>query len=311
MHREFLGQYRLNRAIVTSRPAGYRRDFFRTEEFPHYELQPFNDDQMNLFIDKWYDSRVPDKAEAERRKDSLKKAFEGNDRIKLLARNPLLLTIVALIHRYQAVLPKQRHKLYDKAVETLLLNWDKNKELTNHTALKYLELDDLRRLMESVAYWVHSQGNSGDSEGGTVIDRDELFQQLSRMIKQQKSIELYQAREEAKRFLEFICDRTGLMNEQGQECYAFVHKTFQEYLTTQEINYQRDNEDFEIVLTHIENHLHDPHWREVLLLLVAQQAPKKLRSRFVKFSMPTAPTNNGSIEICCLRVAVLQKMSKD
>ncbi|HEY9906685.1 MAG TPA: NACHT domain-containing protein, partial [Thermosynechococcaceae cyanobacterium] len=37
----FLGQHSQNRAIVTSRPAGYRRDFFRTEEFPHYELLPF------------------------------------------------------------------------------------------------------------------------------------------------------------------------------------------------------------------------------------------------------------------------------
>ncbi len=39
----FLGQFDQNRAIVTSRPAGYKRDFFRTEEFPHYWLQSFND----------------------------------------------------------------------------------------------------------------------------------------------------------------------------------------------------------------------------------------------------------------------------
>jgi len=32
----FLGQFAKNRAIITSRPAGYKRDFFRTEEFPHY-----------------------------------------------------------------------------------------------------------------------------------------------------------------------------------------------------------------------------------------------------------------------------------
>ncbi len=39
----FLGQFDQNRAIVTSRPAGYKRDFFRTEEFPHYWLQSFDD----------------------------------------------------------------------------------------------------------------------------------------------------------------------------------------------------------------------------------------------------------------------------
>lgn len=101
---------------------------------------------------------------------------------------------------------------------------------------------------------------------------DELICQLSQDIKALKSIELYQAKEEAKRFLVFIRERTGLMNEQGEDCYAFVHKTFQEYLCAQEIIYQADNEDeFEIVLWHVRSHLHDQHWREVLLLLIGQQ----------------------------------------
>ncbi|MGB3188977.1 MAG: HEAT repeat domain-containing protein, partial [Limnoraphis sp.] len=272
----FLGQYDKNIAIITSRPAGYRRDFFRTEEFPHYELQRFDDEKIEQFINNWYDSRFLDQTEAERRKDSLRKALNDNDRIKLLARNPLLLTIIALIHRYQAVLPKERYKLYQRAVETLLTSWDANKELSNHTILNYLELDDLQRLMEQLAYWIHTQGNTGDNEGGTVIDQEELIEQLSREIKTLKQIERYQAKQEAERFIGFVRERTGLLNEQGQDCYAFVHKTFQEYLCAQEVNYQADNEDdFEIVLNAIKDHLHDAHWREVLLLLIAQQKPKK------------------------------------
>ena len=273
----FLGQFDRNRAIITSRPAGYRRDFFRTEEFPHYQMQPFDDEKISAFINNWYDSRFKDKTEAERRKDSLQKALDDNDRIKLLARNPLLLTIIALIHRYQAVLPKERHRLYDKAVETLLISWDANKELSSDGRLKYLGLDDLRRLMELLAYWVHTQGNIGNDEGGTLIDKDELISQLSREIKALKQVQLYQAKEEAERFVELIRERTGLLNEQGQDCYAFVHKTFQEYLCAEEINYQADNEgDFEIVLDSIREHLHDSHWREVLLLLIGQQKPKKV-----------------------------------
>ncbi len=272
----FLGQFDKNRAIITSRPAGYNRDFFRTEEFPHFQLQAFDDSKIEEFINRWYDSRILDKAEAQRRKDSLSKALSQHDRIKLLAQNPLLLTIIALIHRYQALLPKERYKLYDKAVETLITNWDKNKELSNHEVLEYLGLDDLRRLMEKLAYWIHKQGGTGEREGGTLIDRDELIEQLSHTIKTQKQIELHCARKEAKRFVDFIRDRTGLLNEQGQDCYAFVHKTFQEYLCAQEINYQADNEsNFDIVLNNITAHLHDPHWREVLLLLIAQQKPKK------------------------------------
>jgi HEAT repeat protein len=274
----FLGQDRnvRNPAIITSRPAGYRRDFLKTAEFPHYELLPFDDGQMQEFVDRWYESREPDPVEREQRKQSLRKAFEGSNRIKRLAGNPLLLTIMVLIHRYQAVLPKERHKLYDKAVETLLLSWDGNKELTHQAKLEYLKLDDLRRLMEQVAYWIHTHGSTGDVEGGTLIDQDELIRQLSQDIKALKSIELYQAKEEAKRFLVFIRERTGLMNEQGEDCYAFVHKTFQEYLCAQDIIYRADNDDdFGIVLQYVRLHLHDQHWREVLLLLIGQQKPKK------------------------------------
>ncbi|NES45242.1 HEAT repeat domain-containing protein, partial [Moorena sp. SIO2C4] len=272
----FLGQFDRNRAIITSRPAGYRRDFFHTEEFPHYQIEPFDDQKISAFIDNWYNSRFQDQAEAERRKQSLRKALDEHDRIKLLARNPLLLTIIALIHRYQAVLPKERFDLYNCAVKTLLTSWDANKEISSQGLFKYLDLYDLRRLMELLAYWIHTQGNVGNNEGGTLINQDELIDQLSQQIKTLKQVQLYQAEEEAEAFVTLIRDRTGLLNEQGQNCYGFVHKTFQEYLCAEEIDYQADNEgDFEIVLSQIREHLHDYHWREVLLLLIAQQKPKK------------------------------------
>lgn len=273
----FLSQFDKNLAIITSRPAGYRRDFFRTTEFPHYQIQPFDDEKISAFINNWYDSRFQDRAEAERRKDSLQKALDDNDRIKLLARNPLLLTIIALIHRYQAILQKKRFELYDSAVKTLLTSWDANKEISNHRVLKYLDLDDLRRLMELLAYWIHTQGNISNNHGGTLIDKDELISQLSREIKTLKQVQLYQAQEEAERFVELIRERTGLLNEQGQDCYAFVHKTLQEYLCAEEIDYQAENEyNLEMILHPIREHLHAPHWREVLLLLIAQQKPKNV-----------------------------------
>ena len=272
----FLGQYHQNLAIITSRPAGYKRDFFNTSEFEHYQLQLFDDAKVDEFINHWYDSRVRDATEAQRRKDSIKKALDENDRIKLLARNPLLLTIIALIHRYQAVLPRARHKLYEKAVETLLKNWDANKNLTEQSGFKCLDVDDLRRLMEILAYGIHTQGSTDKPEGGTLILKEDLLDQLTKNIKIKKQVERFEAKEEAKRFVDFIQQRTGLLNEQGQDLYAFVHKTFQEYLCAQEISYQADDDDdFQIVINHIQEHLHDPHWREVLLLLIAQQKPKK------------------------------------
>ncbi|MEH2356983.1 HEAT repeat domain-containing protein, partial [Nostoc sp.] len=270
----FLGQYSQNRAIITSRPAGYSREFFGTDEFPHYHLEKFDDSQIDLFIQQWYNSRLPNNPEkAQERQESLKKALATQERIKLLARNPLLLTIIALIHRYDAHLPRQRHKLYEQAVDTLLINWDENKGLESRK-LNYIQSDDIKILMQHLAYWIHSQGETGDKEGGTLIDRDELITQLSQYISDcTYQINSHKAKAEAKRLVDHITERCGLLNEQGQDRYAFVHKTFQEYLAGEEIR-DRQSGDFQEVLDHIRDYLHNSHWREMLLLLIAQQNPK-------------------------------------
>jgi HEAT repeat protein len=274
----FLHQYQDNPAVITSRPAGYRWDFFNLDEFPHYTLESFDDKQVATFIDHWYDSRLKeDPAQAERRKADLQKAFARNERIRLLAKNPLLLTIITLIHRYQAELPRQRCKLYEKAVETLLTSWDSGKEIKLYSqVLLFLKSDDLLYILKKLAYWIHTQGSTGETEGGTLIDKDELIRWLRKEIQTLKKCEAHEAKGEAERFIDFIQRRTGLLNEQGQDRYAFVHKTFQEYLTAEEIFDRADVEDdTEIILAHFRQHLHDQHWREVLLLLVSKLKGKK------------------------------------
>jgi NACHT domain len=274
----FLHQYQDNPAVITSRPAGYRWDFFNLDEFPHYTLESFDDKQVATFIDHWYDSRLKeDKAQADRRKADLQKALARNERIRLLAKNPLLLTIITLIHRYQAELPRQRCKLYEKAVETLLTSWDSGKEIKLYSqVLLFLKSDDLLYILKKLAYWIHTQGSTGETEGGTLIDKDELIRWLRKEIQTLKKCEAHEAKGEAERFIDFIQRRTGLLNEQGRDRYAFVHKTFQEYLTAEEIFDRADVEDdTEIILAHFRQHLHDQHWREVLLLLVSKLKGKK------------------------------------
>ncbi|MDJ0618918.1 MAG: HEAT repeat domain-containing protein [Calothrix sp. MO_192.B10] len=281
----FLKEFHRNQVIITSRPAGYERGYFRVDDFPHYEIQAFDDPKIERFISQWYDSRCDDKREAARQKTNLQEAIERQDRIKLLARNPLLLTIIALINRVGAELPRERYKLYESAVETLLTAWDagkgdgKDKELSYRLPLEYLKPRDFKPLMQEIAFWIHGKGSTGDKEGGTLINQDDLIKQLTHCILRRykrKNIELYEAEGEAKSFLGYIRERAGLLDVQGKNCYAFVHKTFQEYLAAEDIDYRHRNDDsFKVVLDSIGEHLHDPHWREVLLLLVAKQEPKK------------------------------------
>jgi hypothetical protein len=131
-------------------------------------------------------------------------------------------------------------------------------------------------ILKKLAYWIHTQGSTGETEGGTLIDKDELIRWLRKEIQTLKKCEAHEAKGEAERFIDFIQRRTGLLNEQGRDRYAFVHKTFQEYLTAEEIFDRADVEDdTEIILAHFRQHLHDQHWREVLLLLVSKLKGKK------------------------------------
>ena len=283
----FLGAYPHCPAIITSRPAGYRDDYFSRRQYPHYELLPFDDVKIETFINHWYDSRVDSPSERERRKGSLRSALADKPRIKQLARNPLLLTIIALIHRYKT-LPRQRQELYNSAVDTLISKWDEGKELTTGDALKYLDTSDIRRLMERLAYWIHTQGSVNDAENGTQIERHTLLGKLTKFIKEIKAsekLETYAARAEAETLLDKIVkDRAGLLAKQGERRYAFVHKTFQEYLCSKEILYLQEDQDPDDddyvphAKQHIKKYLHAPHWREVLLLLIAQQTPSPAKA---------------------------------
>ncbi len=274
----FLAAHENNWAVITSRPWGYRRDYFRTDAYPHFELELFNEAQIQEFIEHWYENRCENAAEAQEMIRDLQDALKSKDRLQDLVRNPLLLTMVALIHRYQDTLPKRRYKLYDRAVDTLLKSWDRKGKGETYGEFKHLDRDDdLRRVMSQLAYWIHTQYETQTTESGTVIEEGELLTQLSLIIRQEyPQVKLHQAKEEAERFVAFIRDRSGLLNEYGRGRYAFVHKTFQEYLTAEAILNQAEYEDnSELIYEAIQTHLHNSHWREVILLLVSQLQGKK------------------------------------
>ncbi|AOX03140.1 hypothetical protein BJP34_30155 [Moorena producens PAL-8-15-08-1] len=296
--KDFIQQCPNNWVIITCDNSNYPNsnfpgEFLWNEKFYHYQLQLFDDSKIEEFIQRWYYSQIQDKAEAQRLKESLSNLLSEHEQIRKLARHPLLLTIITLIHRYHFRLPLERYQLYDQAVDMLLTSWDNqpdiSPDISNNHKLKYLGLNDCRRLMERLGYWMHTHNSKKEKgkkekEGRILINRDELIAWLAIEINTLKQIQLDEAKAEAKRLVNLISvrvaapkeHRTGILTQQGLDGYAFIHKIFQDYLCAQEIIYQADNEgDFDIILTHIQDYLHDSYWQDVLLLLIAQLKPKK------------------------------------
>ncbi|HSI10942.1 MAG TPA: hypothetical protein VK961_02810, partial [Chthoniobacter sp.] len=68
------------------------------------------------------------------------------------------------------------------------------------------------------------------------------------------------AERHARAFLRLVVERGGLMQESEAGQFRFVHLTFQEYLAASAVAHGEDP------FAQVEKHLHDPWWREVILL---------------------------------------------
>ena len=104
-----------------------------------------------------------------------------------------------------------------------------------------------------------------------------MLQGIVRFLNGRKLIaEVVEQHTEAERFLELMQVEAGLIvergkNESGENLYGFVHRTFQEYFAAGHVytDYlQEENPD--IITKFLKEHLHRPHWHEVILLLLGK-----------------------------------------
>ena len=112
--------------------------------FADYTLAPFTEEQVRNFVTAWYNAaRIPEGQREERKRD-LQRAATTPDLFRL-ARNPMLLTTMALIHQTNTELPRERVRLYEQAVDILLLRWQKHRGLAISENLKAI-LEDKRKM---------------------------------------------------------------------------------------------------------------------------------------------------------------------
>jgi len=272
--RTFLTTYPGNTAIVTSRIVGYGDPFrFDEKAFRHYRLTRLQLPEIEQFVHDWYRVRIENKQQREANVKDLIRILnsEEHQAIRELAMNPLLLTIIALVHRIDAVLPDERVVLYQKCTETLLISWHAWKYRDEQVTRRGRVERRNRRRMEAIAYWMHLRSGGTRKQQRSVVPYDDLKQFLTEYIeKHEKQRHPDEEPEDlAEEFLDFIKLKAGLLIEAGDEQYSFVHLTFQEYLTATHIITKSEKHGVERIWTFIKDHLDDARWHEVIRLLVA------------------------------------------
>ncbi|HEX9922383.1 MAG TPA: AAA family ATPase, partial [Anaerolineae bacterium] len=110
---------RVGRIIVTSRTRSYTEQS-ALPGFSRQTLQTFDEKQVNDFIAAWYQVQGRlnrwEEARISHQTGDLQQAVHADSHLFELAQNPLLLTVMAIIHQQQVRLPPQRVQLYSRAV---------------------------------------------------------------------------------------------------------------------------------------------------------------------------------------------------
>ncbi len=233
--------------VVTARKAGYHQHA-RLTGFTELEVLDFRTEDMQQFIRSWFDCH-PQPSKYATAPDLIAKLARA-PRIQALAANPLLLSLIVLVYEEQLDLPDRRAELYHRCVETLLTKWDTSRDIRR---VREFKPERKRQLLEVIAWHFHLQGQRyfPESELLTIIAG---FLPAIGLLPEQNA-----------RILEEIAAENGLLKEQAQGWYGFLHLTLQEYFVAQ---YATEHQELDTLVRHRSN----PWWEEVILLYAGRVA---------------------------------------
>ncbi|NEP77205.1 MAG: NACHT domain-containing protein [Okeania sp. SIO3B3] len=231
------------RAIITCRAAVYRNDFAESVE-KTLDIKEFSDRQMRLFLEAWKSEMPPDKSI-----DQLIQTLRDRPLIMELARNPLMLTIVAHLYTQPAfVLPQSRSDFYQESTHILLNQWQNNFN-------QYKESAHKRRVLQHLALFAQDNA-SKQQKDDLSLDYQIVLEQIQKVL---PDLNL-NPETDTQKILDEIVERSGLLLkiERGDK-YQFAHLTLQEYFAATALR-DRENE-------LIERFKNDPErWRETVKL---------------------------------------------
>jgi hypothetical protein len=244
--------YGNNRFIITSRPHGYKSN--PLSNVTVLQVRPFTDIQVKQFIHNWYlanelmssqkyDQGIYD--DARLGADDLLKRLQHTPTLSSLAINPLLLTMIATVHRYRSSLPGRRVELYAEICEVFL-----GKRHEARGIVTELTPAQKQRVLQPIAYYLMKNKlqtiKLADIEG---------------MIK--KHLESVSPFASVSEFLKEIENTSGLLLERESGEYGFSHLTFQEYLAA--VHALENGLEKELYA-----YVTDPWWQETIRLYCAQ-----------------------------------------
>ncbi len=245
--------YADNQFIISSRPHGYISN--PLSGVTTLEVRPFSRKQVNKFVSNWYLANEIKSMRADNSDVRLKAQKDANNLLNRLfnasalselAVNPLLLTMIATVHRFRGTLPERRVSLYAEIFEVIL---GKRQQEAKRLEL-VLTSAEKQHLLEELAYdmmfWEIREVNLDDAH--------QLIGHSLNMVSNSTT---------TADFLSLVEDSSGLLVEVESGIYGFSHRTFQEYLAACYIKKHA-------LIDELKDFVGESWWHETIRLYAAQ-----------------------------------------
>lgn len=265
-----------SRVLITSRPAEYARSPFSQTQYRHSDLQDFDDDEIQACIANWQRWHLSDADAGQQAVVELWERVEADRGLRQLAGNPLMLTMIVLVHWNRGQLPHSRLRLYEAVAESLLDLWDTVKGLKSTG----LNPDQKREFLGRVAHQLQSQARPGElaeSRFSLRITRTQLIEDLENFL-QSKGKDTSLATDLVDRFVQRDAMLAKFEERNGQAQLGFFHRQFQEFFAACHIAEKSKQPAKDVRL-----YLDDPGWRETLCMAVAKLPDREREPLLIEF----------------------------
>jgi formylglycine-generating enzyme required for sulfatase activity len=234
------------RVVATSRPPAYGGETV-IPGFVTIQIGPLEDKAIATFVENWCRALHGAGAKAEAHHAELMDAIGSKPEIEEMARNPVMLTALAVLHWNRKRLPDQRSELYQSVLGWLAAAREEKRTISAKQCLE---------LMKHLAFTMLADPKGKQAE----VTRFAAARILAPMFRGLSEDEQPAA---AERFLNEEEIDSGILVSRGNTL-RFWHLTFQEYLAAVALA-SRDTDRPKLLFD--EGKLYRPEWRETVLLL--------------------------------------------